>query len=83
MQRGSPGLEWRATIDRDKAAVVGGRCRATHPKVEWRDVYQTALSARREQIPVPQMIESCAKATGARPGDISNFLISTTLAIRR
>lgn len=78
-----PVLYWAEHYDRYEARKAGSRYQLTHPKTDWRQVFADALQASGDGRSVEAMIDTCALKTGAREGDIKNFLISTTLASRR
>jgi len=75
-----PNLHWTERVDRDKARKIGERYLITHPETEWRRVFADAIQASHKGESVDAMVDACAAATGARAGDIRNFLTSTTLA---
>lgn len=83
LHRGSPGLVWSETPSKGKAGIVGKRYLSTHPDTAWRQVYADAVAASRSGSTVPAFIEQCVWETGARPGDIRNFLLASTLASPR
>ena len=80
MHRGSPGLVWSEALEKDEATKAGKRYMFTHPEKDWRQIYRDAVAAKRSEATVPAFIERCAIENGARPGDIRNFLLATTLA---
>ena len=75
-----PRLVWEAVHDVATSARIGRRYMLTHRETNWRSVYSAAVEARNQGIEVSEMVSKAVEDTRARPGDIRNFLIASSLA---